>query len=108
VVSGVDTEFAALPSGRREFLNDNLRVQARFMLHLNEAFQAVAQAMSAMPDRGRASEHLEAASRALTVMRDGLREAEHDPFNGWYDGDHLFGMAALAKRVEDARAALRK
>jgi hypothetical protein len=108
VVAGADAEFASLAPGRREFLNDNLRVQAKFMLHLNEALHAVAQAMSAMPDRNRASERLDAATRALAAMRDALRESEHDRFNGWYDGDRLFGMAALAKRVEKAQAELRK
>jgi len=108
VVRGADAEFAALPSGRREFLNDNLRVQAHFMLHVNVALHAVAEAMSAMPDRNRASEHLAAAAHAIAAMRETLHSAEHDQFTGWYDGDRLFGMAALAKRVETARAALRK
>jgi hypothetical protein len=98
----------ALAPERGEFLNDNLRIQASFMLHLNEALHAVAQAMSAMPDRGRASEQLAAAAQALAAMRNALREAEHDRFTGWYDGDRLFGMAALAARVEKTRAELRK
>ena len=98
----------ALPPDQNEFLNDNLRVPATFMLHLNEALHAVAQAMSAMPDRGRASEELDSAARALAALRATLREAEHDRFTGWYDGDRLFGMAALAERVEKARSELRK
>lgn len=108
VVAAADAELALLPPGRREFLNDNLRVPAKFMLRLNEALHAVAQAMSAMPDRGRAAADLDAASRAIAAMLEVLRESEHDRFQGWYDGDRLFGMAALAKRVESARAELRK
>jgi hypothetical protein len=34
-------------------------------------------------------------------MRTTLRGSEHDRFTGWYDGDRLFGMAALAQRREE-------
>lgn len=106
VITAADAEVAALPPGRRPFLNDDLIVQAKFMLHLNESLHAVAQAMVAMPDRREASEHLAVAALALTAMREALHEAEHDRFSGWYDGEHLFGMASLAHRIHKAQAEL--
>lgn len=42
------------------------------------------------------------AGRGLTGLRGVLHEAEHDQFNGWYDGDRLFGLDKLNERVEQA------
>jgi len=108
VITKADAEMAALPRSRRQFLNDNLVVQAKFMLHLNESLHAVAQAMLAMPDRRAASQYLAVAAHALTDMHAALREAEHDRFSGWYDGERLFGIASLAERIHKAEAGLAK
>jgi hypothetical protein len=102
VVAGADAELSSMRPGQRGFFNDNLRVQARFMLNLNEALHSVAQAMEVLPDKREAVASLEAAVRAISAMRETLREAEHDKFAGWYDGDRLFGVGSLLKRAQDA------
>jgi hypothetical protein len=84
------------------FFNDHLRTQARFMLALNHALRATAHAMEAMPDREKAVACLKEAERKLAALRDVLREAEHDRFTGWYDGDRLFGVDKLKQRVQAA------
>jgi hypothetical protein len=74
------------------------------MLHLNRALQAVARAMAALPDKGRAVEALRAARQSTGAMKDVLHEAEHDRFTGWYDGDRLFGVNRLGERIDRAIA----
>jgi hypothetical protein len=69
---------------------------------------AVAQAVLAMPDRRAASQYLAVAAHAFTNIRAALREAEHDRFSHWYDGEHLFGIASLAERIQKAQAGLAK
>jgi hypothetical protein len=81
------------------FLNDHLRTQVRFMLGLNRALRATAQAMEVLPDRRQAVECLQEAEQQLTALREILHEAEHDEFTGWYDGEHLFGLDKLRASV---------
>jgi hypothetical protein len=82
------------------FFNDHLRTQARFMLGLNQALHAAAQAMAVLPDKRRAVDSLEDAGRSLASLRAVLREAEHDRFTGWYDGDRLFGLDKLNRQIQ--------
>jgi hypothetical protein len=106
VVERADALLPMIPEQGRAFFNDNLRVQARFMLHLNRALQSVARAMAALPDQDRAVQSLRAARQSVSAMRDVLREAEHDRFTGWYDSDRLFGMNRLGERIDRAITAL--
>jgi hypothetical protein len=102
VVERAEALLPMIPEQGRAFFNDNLRVQARFMLHLNRALQSVARAMAALPDQGRAVESLRAARQSISVMRDVLHEAEHDRFTSWYDSDRLFGVNRLGERIDRA------
>jgi hypothetical protein len=108
VVRRADKLLPAIPEQGRAFFNDNLRVQATFMLHLNRALQSVARAMTALPDRSQALEFLHAARQSTGAMREALREAEHDTFTRWYDGDRLFGLNRLGERIDRAFADLGK
>ena len=100
VVQTADQLLPSISDHGRTFFNDNLRVQARFLLELNRALEAVARAMAAMPERSRTLESLHAARESTRAMRDVLREAEHGAFTGWYDGDRLFGLDRLSQRVD--------
>jgi hypothetical protein len=102
LVARADRQLASLPESERPFFNDQLRTPARFMLRLNQALRATAQAMQLLPDKIQASALLRAAGRDLATMRDILREAEHDQFVHWYDGDRLFGLDKLNERVQAA------
>jgi hypothetical protein len=107
VVERADAELPSLPAGDREFFNDNLRTQARFMLGLNQALRAVAQAMECLPDKNAAAASLQKAASDLTAMRTTLQEAEHSRFTGWYDSDRLFGLDKLNERVRNSIRDLR-
>lgn len=84
------------------FFNDQLRTQARFMLGLNQTLHAVAQAMTELPDKGKALKSLEEAQHSLACLRGILHDAEHDQFAGWYDGDRLFGLKHLGEIMQTA------
>ena len=101
-----DALLPAIPERGRAFFNDSLRVQSHFMLHLNRALQAVARAMTSLPDKGSAVESLHAARQSMGAMKDVLHEAEHGRFTGWYDGDRLFGVNRLGERIDRAIADL--
>jgi hypothetical protein len=102
VVRDADRQLPSIPEQGRVLFNDNLRVQAYFLLHLNHVLQSVAQAMKVLPDRGRAIDSLRAARQSAAAMRGALREAEHDRFTGWYDGDRVFGLDRMKDRIERA------
>ena len=61
ILSRADALISSLPAGKREFFNDYLRTQARFMLGLNQALREVARAMERLPDKGHAAASLQAA-----------------------------------------------
>jgi len=102
VVARTDAELPSLPPGDREFFNDNLRAQARFMLHLNRALHTVALAMTYLPNKNAAAASLQEAAQDLVCMRTTLHEAELGKFTGWNDGDRLFGLHKLSERVQTA------
>jgi hypothetical protein len=104
VVARADALLSSLPRQEGVFFNDNLRVQARFMLDLNKALHDVAQAMEDLPGRREAVDSLQAAGRAASALSDDLREADHDRFTGWYDGERSFGLNRL---IENIRLAIR-
>ncbi len=95
VAAACDEILPTLPEQSQPFFNDILRVQARFMLELNRAFNAAAKAPTA---RG----HLAETQRRLTAARKALSEAEHDQFAGWYSEDRLFNIAGLQERITKA------
>jgi hypothetical protein len=109
VVAEADRIHAALPPARRVFFNDNLRVHARFMLHLNETLNAVARAFMTMESG--AGEHtvelLDRAAGSLQSARRALAEAEHGRFDRWYEGDEKFRLDGLEERIRAAREVIR-
>ena len=102
VVTGADALLPSVAPSGRQFFNDNLRAQARFMLSLNQVLYSVSKAMEVMPDKPQAIEFLRAARIVGADMRAALSEAEHDKFSGWYDGDRLFGIEKVRKQIEVA------
>lgn len=104
ITSACDSVVEKLPAQGRTFFNDNLRVQAHFMLQANLWLNALARAMAGFPDGGlclaEAEEHAEA-------MRSALAEAEHGVFEGWYSGDEKFGVADRLAETRTARAQFR-
>jgi hypothetical protein len=95
----------ALPSSRRVFFNDNLLVQARFMLHLNETLNAVTQAFMTLETGAeeKTVELLDNAANSLDATQSALDQAEHSRFTGWYDSDTKFKMDGLEERIQQAR-----
>ncbi|MCD6288652.1 MAG: glycosyl hydrolase 115 family protein, partial [Candidatus Hydrogenedentes bacterium] len=97
--------YQKLPPARRTFFNDNLRVQATFMLHLNETLNAITRAFMTLQTGAdkETARFLDMADNSLTAARNALDEAEHGPFAHWYDGDSAFGIDNLHNRIQKAR-----
>jgi hypothetical protein len=102
LVGDADRLLPSVSERGRAFFNDNLRVQAMFLLHLNRVLRSVAGAIQALPDKGRAGDALRDARGSASAMQGALREAEHDRFTGWYDGDRLFGLDRMSQRIDRA------
>ncbi|RYX86353.1 hypothetical protein EON83_01400 [bacterium] len=98
VVARADALMARLPTGDRTFFNDNLRMQARFLLATNTTTHNLALAVRDAQGTPERSAHLNAAHTAALQMRTALAEAEHGSFENWYGSDHLFDVKA---RIED-------
>ena len=108
VVTRADALYRSLPAEQSVFFNDNLRVHARFMLHLNNMFNAVTRAFMTLEtgaDDQTVSE-LDKAASSLKAARRTLEEAEHGRFTGWYDGDTKFKMNGLKERIQAVRDSL--
>jgi hypothetical protein len=108
VVAGAENLLPSLPADRRVFFTDNLAVQARFMLHLNETLRAAALALQSLPDMRKAADSLKVAAKSISAAQDALRVAEHGTFAGWYEGDRLFGVAKLKQRIQTTISELEK
>ena len=108
VLAKADRLYAALPPSRRVFFNDNLRVQARFMLHLNETLNAVTRAFMTLESGAsqETTDHLEMALQRLLAARHALDEAEHGRFERWYDSDTKFKMHGLEERIQGVWSSL--
>jgi len=101
IIKTADALMAKLPLEKRAFFNDNLRVQARFMLRANQALHALCLASKNRDDAQKRSDYLRQASEAVNDMKPVLAEAEHGQFTNWYDGDFKF-------RINDIQAGLKK
>jgi len=101
VIAAAEELLPQLSEPRRTFFNDNLRVQARFLREANRTLNALAKAMLARRDADSAEVLglLTVSEASAHAMRETLREAEHDPFKAWFDGDRLFGITKLADRI---------
>jgi hypothetical protein len=107
VVAAADALRPGLPPRGGTFFDDNLRVQARFLLELNRVLQSVARAVDVLPDKAQAGASLREAQRAAGAMRAALAKAEHGRFAGWYEGDRLFGIEKLRQAIARAIDELR-
>lgn len=101
-----DGIYQALPASQRVFFNDNLRAQARFMLHMNETLNAVTRAFMALETGTdmHSVDYLDAAASSLKAAQLALDEAEHGEFTAWYDSDTKFKMDGLKERIQTALA----
>lgn len=110
VLTKADSLYEALPAESRVFFNDNLRVQARFMLHLNETLNAVTRAFMTLESGAgqQTIDQLETAASRFQAARQALAEAAHGKFEGWYDSDTKFKMDGVEQRIQAVLDSLTK
>jgi tRNA G37 N-methylase TrmD len=91
-----------LPSQGRSFFNDNLRLQAYFMLQINRVLQATAEAMRARQDHEKCLEHLSEAQRLAAQLPPILKEADHGRFASWHTNETVFSIARIRQDLSQA------
>lgn len=93
-----------LPTEYRTFFDDNLRLQARYLLQASRTVLHLAEALMARTE-DRAEQipaHVEAAWDAANAMIETLKQTEHGPFENWYcnrDGMSPFQRVDEVKKV---------
>ncbi len=107
VVAGCGAVREQIPAAGRTFFNDNLCVQAAFMLELNGVLQSLARALE-LPDRESAARYAATAGERADAMVRVLKQAEHGRFSGWYDSERLFGLQRIRERISATFAHFRK
>jgi len=99
VTAEADVLLLALPTQYRTFFNDNLRVQARYMLELNRVLNAVAQAVNVLPNRFKALAALRQAEQSGGALRAALNDGEHGRFAGWYQPDTVLRLEKIRQTI---------
>jgi hypothetical protein len=87
------------PEGRI-FFDDNLRLRAEVMWHLNGLLHETTLAYQAHEKPAAKRRHLEAAVRSLEAVNAALHSRMHGTFARWYESDRVFGLAALRDRLQ--------
>jgi Glycosyl hydrolase family 115 len=99
VKNEADRLMSQLPKESQAFFNDNLRVQANFMLHANRMLNSLTKGYQLLPDRQKTRESLNRAEQELPLMANSLSEANHSSFKEWYNNEKYFGINSIRKRI---------
>jgi hypothetical protein len=104
VTEMADALVNRLPESARPFFNDNLRAQARFLLHASNVVRNLAEALLARStdEPQDVENHLDQAAQAAKAMVDAVRITRHGPFEGWYDIEQNFSFRQRRDHVVDA------
>jgi hypothetical protein len=102
VVSSCTTLSPLLPPEDRPFFNDDMCLQAQFMLQANLFLQALGDSMSALGnnDNGAVLRDLKTAASALQGAQASLNQRVREPvFTGWYANENKFGIQTLLEAL---------
>lgn len=101
VTRRADALLGELPAASRSFFNDNLRVQAYYLLHLSDAVRHLARTLRSRLDGqlSAARDQLQQAKQAARAMVACLAETEHSPFESWYDERSSMGPKSRLDEV---------
>jgi hypothetical protein len=102
VVDKADALYPNLPSSGQPLFNDNLRQQARFMMHANAMLGHLARALEAQPTGAAGmNPYLSAAVNAADALQASLDQRQQAPnFIGWYRTDSTFNIQAIKTRIK--------
>ena len=105
ITAKTDQVYAKLQQGK-VFFNDNLRGQAYLMLHLNRGLNFLVQAYQSKDNQPARRQFLQQALDEVHLAQQCLRDAEHEPFIGWYAAETKFGMNQIEQRIRNLHAKL--
>jgi hypothetical protein len=102
VVSSCTALSPRLPPGDRPFFNDDMCLQAQFMLQANLYLRALDESMMALGsnDNGAVLRDLKMAQNALQAAQTSLDQRVQGPvFAGWYANENKFGIQTLLQTL---------
>jgi hypothetical protein len=103
VVSSCTSLLPSLPPGDQPFFNDDLCLQAQFMLQVNLFLQALDNAMSALGnnDNQAVVSDLKTAKSALQAAQASLNQRVQGPvFTDWFAHERVFGINGLLETLD--------
>jgi hypothetical protein len=100
VTQKADLIHAALNTEQKVFFNDNLRVQAHFMLNINKALHDFCLAYKNRQP-AQQKQYLRTASQSAAQVAKVLDQAAHDDFAAWYKDERIFNVKRFAKAIND-------
>jgi hypothetical protein len=109
VSTQADYIYKKLPPQAQSFFNDDLRLQAMFMLELNKTLNNLVHAYQANKDGSsdQAGDYIENALESAANLRAIKSEAEHGKFEDWYNPDKSFKMKELHKKISNLKKKLK-
>lgn len=101
VSAKADAVYQKLPSSCKVFFNDDLRLQAQFMVEANNALNNMVEAYKDKHD-GKAVDcknHVQAALKSVMALKAIKAQADHGRFSDWYTKEKNFNIAGLEKSI---------
>lgn len=100
VTHEADVLYTTLDEDNKVFFDDNLRVQAHFMLNLNKTLHYYCLAYK---NRKAAQQiqYLTKAYDSAVLAQKALDEAAHDDFASWYKEERIFNVKRFVKEIDD-------
>ncbi len=99
VANQCDVLVNQLNENQRTLFNDTLRIRAHFMLSLNEALNAIAQAYRLGLKNPKTPPLIQSTIEALKRGKAFLYSIDRGPFTGWYQQDRVFDITDLINSV---------
>ncbi|MGV8093265.1 MAG: glycosyl hydrolase 115 family protein [Mangrovibacterium sp.] len=108
VSTRADYIYKKLSPKAQSFFNDDLRLQAMFMLELNKTLNNLVHAYQANKDGSsdQADDYIENALESAANLRAIKSEAEHGKFEDWYAPDKSFKIRELYEKISNLKHVL--
>lgn len=104
-----DYIYKKLSPQAQSFFNDDLRLQAVFMLELNKTLNNLVHAYQANKDGSsdQAGDYIENALESAANLRTVKSDAEHGTFKDWHAPDRSFKMRELHEKISELKQKLK-
>lgn len=101
-----DLIYSKLKEEEKTFFNDNIRMPAHFMMHLNETVNSFCRAYIYNSENGSNDQRallVNKAYESALKAREILFEAEHGKFDTWYSEENIFDIDEFVENINSVR-----